>query len=596
MQFIRTIIFVLVTSYNIFSQNNLIHNASFEDVDIDYWDSPCKIGQAECMEVWEDDHQFLWNSLTACSQYLHCSETFCSPCAMPHSPDWFMSQGFHAYVGYKDKPTPANPHGLVHTINARTGSGYIGMFPGELIEQKFFNSVPIIGGKKYVFSMYIQIARSDFFRFNSSPPALLPLNNTIPNFGDNSVMDLNIYLGKNKIKYSQLQLSCNWNIFNTNMLNDNFKDLAFNSIFQLKNFKVTPINHPYLQWHKLTFEFECPTNHSYDYIAIEQALDANDLANNAYILIDDVSLIESCEFGCYKTSGTPDPIIISPANTYNVPLQITNLNNVEKLKIEIFTILGQSPIYTMNYNYTNGINTDVFWNGDALNAPPVAIGAYTCKLTCKNDCGIYTFSQNIVNIGTSAPYAPNLPLNKIEEKQFKSCCLIDYNLHDKTLSANTHYQVQENIYVNSNVYNPNINLQLEAGNSIEINGEFGTDANSEFSAYIVDCPDAHKLSHPILNDKDFIFYEDSTSKTMDVNDRLDQNNLTLSPNPTTNGIIDIETQLNIISVEVLNSFSQFISTFYNTKTIDLSNCSNGVYLLKINTAQKVIIKKIILKK
>ena len=296
----------------------------------------------------------------------------------------------------------------------------------------------------------------------------------------------------------------------------------------------------------------------------------NNLSNNAYIVIDDVSLVESCELNCHTTSGIPNPIIGTPTS-YNVPLQVTNIANVEKLKIEIIPITGQSSIYTLDYNYSNGIPGNIYWNGEILWGGAAAIGTYICRLTCENDCGVFVFSQQFVNVGAYAPYPPNRPLNNIEEKNFNPCCLIDYSLQDISFNSAKTYQVKQYIYVNNNVSaNSNSDLDLKAGKNIGILGEFAAQSNSEFSAEIIECPDAHRQTNNVLTNKDFIFYNENSFPNLKKQVLGQEKTLIATPNPTKDKI-SIRINKNI------NKADLYLSSFADSGNLPLVflNISNG---------------------
>lgn len=576
------------------AQNNLIHNAGFEN-----WhhlqngnDVPCKPANLPHTEVWEDDHNFVYH--IPCN-YLDCGNNTCEPCAKLHTPDWYKYYAPNSltYYHFKEK-TGSTPGGgnILSPVSARSGIGYVGIRGGEIFEQKFFDGNGISGNKKYTFSMYVRIPNH--------------LSTYIPTFGAgeitnssqisemsynvNSVFSLNVYIATDKIKYSDRITTCaNANV---ELSDDNFKDLSFNHIVKIKNFQISPSQYPYGQWHKLTFEFECPSNYTYKWIGIEQ--DYNDAVpeNRGYILIDDISLVESCELGCYPTSGTPSPVINSPAISYNVPLQVSNIQNIEKLKMEIFPMTGQSAIFSVDFNYTNGIGGSIYWSGETFSGGTAAVGSYICKLTCENECGPFTFSQNIFNAGAVPPYPPVRNLNKIEPRDINPCCVIDYTLQNRTFNSAKNFQVKERIYVTGNVQTvTNGNLELVAGKSVEITNEFSAGSASLFSANIVECADAHRISNPVLTDADFIFYEPTgeTSTSAKITESIKATDaLSVLPNPS-KGQFTIKSKNpskgSKNNIAILDLFGRSICSFNNEDlteglTIDLSKHPNGVYILR----------------
>jgi len=74
-----------------------------------------------------------------------------------------------------------------------------------------------------------------------------------------------------------------------------------------------------------------------------------------------------------------------------------------------------------------------------------------------------------------------------------------------------------------------------------------------------------------------------------------ENQLILCPNPVKDDLnIAITGNLNIESIVVYNLLGSKIKTITNSfKTIDLSELSNGIYFLKINTDRGVIDKTIV---
>ena len=76
---------------------------------------------------------------------------------------------------------------------------------------------------------------------------------------------------------------------------------------------------------------------------------------------------------------------------------------------------------------------------------------------------------------------------------------------------------------------------------------------------------------------------------------LDDNSITLYPNPS-NSEVNISSENIINSIEIFNSLGQRVYQSVvnsNTKTIDISSFTNGVYILGVNTENGVIRKKII---
>lgn len=78
---------------------------------------------------------------------------------------------------------------------------------------------------------------------------------------------------------------------------------------------------------------------------------------------------------------------------------------------------------------------------------------------------------------------------------------------------------------------------------------------------------------------------------IDVADNLD--NVKVYPNPTY-GIVNIDAD-NVVSVEVMDINGRVAATFENTSKVDLSNLTAGTYMLRIQTANGIFIKKVVKK-
>jgi len=82
---------------------------------------------------------------------------------------------------------------------------------------------------------------------------------------------------------------------------------------------------------------------------------------------------------------------------------------------------------------------------------------------------------------------------------------------------------------------------------------------------------------------------------MGVESIVEDNSITLYPNPT-NSEVNISSENIINSIEIFNSLGQRVYQSVvnsNTKTIDISSFTNGVYILGVNTENGVIREKII---
>ena len=92
----------------------------------------------------------------------------------------------------------------------------------------------------------------------------------------------------------------------------------------------------------------------------------------------------------------------------------------------------------------------------------------------------------------------------------------------------------------------------------------------------------------------------SCSSTSDVNEMESEQQPEIFPNPSNNGIFTIKTKNNSnTEISICNILGKEVYTniqAYETKTIDLSKCDNGLYFIKFKTENKVIVEKIVLNK
>ena len=88
---------------------------------------------------------------------------------------------------------------------------------------------------------------------------------------------------------------------------------------------------------------------------------------------------------------------------------------------------------------------------------------------------------------------------------------------------------------------------------------------------------------------------DCITPLMGIESIVEDNSITIYPNPT-NSEVNISSENIINSIEIFNSLGQRVyqeKINSNTKTIDISSFTNGVYILGVNTENGVIRKKII---
>ena len=89
-----------------------------------------------------------------------------------------------------------------------------------------------------------------------------------------------------------------------------------------------------------------------------------------------------------------------------------------------------------------------------------------------------------------------------------------------------------------------------------------------------------------------VFGEKFSVGINNVNETL--NSINIYPNPASNTVnIDIE---NEFILKIYNQIGRLVDTFYNKNVIDISNYSEGLYFLNINSDDKSFTRKLIIKK
>ena len=603
---------------NIRGQNNLIHNAVIEQPTNDStpfypglidnrvvksyhysggWQTT-NLGSQTGLSVWEDDIKVKTTILEAPGQLPEKVDL------LLHSPDWFMTNTyFHNLYNWKkfriiEGGVDILPH---------SGQGYMGMGPGELVQQKFFNSNKFEEGESYTLNFYIR-----------------PINNQ-SSFADSDKissqgygadwstgLDLKVYLRKNKMKYSSAANNKN----NRCDITKYYKKQSTNNTITLINHHVNLSSYPIGQWYPITVEFTAPSS-SYDWFIVE--IQSNSLCNSPYLLLDDFMLTKTCEFpSCDRTGGEVFPNhngIVS----INTPLKITNLENATNVMVEVVTIPGQTPIWSYSVSCTNGIQDPIYWDGRASSGSYVANAAYFLKVTSTNDCGTETKTSTIVKNGNYSPTITNsIVCNNSGVETPVPCCvyepdividnitlpglgLLDYRVLNKINVAPT-----GNVTVTGNAH-----VEMRAGYEIILHPGFTTSNGSNYLAEIVPCTKSGKLRTSNV-ESPLIILDDNENNILtkkpqgfsidnQYQDSTDIQNFDayIYPNPTSDGLFYVNVINNTTSqsyIEITNLvgvtvYSSLLNN--NTTSIDISDQPNGIYLIKLTSNEKMITKKIV---
>ncbi len=619
-KFLIALLFLFVCKISL-SQNNLIHNAVIEqptnentpfyhslvdDRDIKYysqnnngnWNSE-NIGSRTGLSVWEEDRKeiTMWvDSYTGMRQKIF---------AQLHSPDWHMYDDSDNHKRFHVTESEIVNGSYVYTdVIPHDGQGYLGLGPGELVEQKFFDDNKFESGKSYTLNFYIRtisggILDADDYDANSG------YYESQYTAGNNwsTGLDLKVFLKKAKMKYS---ISAN---LEKNMCDpDKYYEKTNNNYITVLSQHVDLNSYPPGQWHPITVEFIAPDD-SYDWIIFETQ--SNSLCDRPYLLLDDFSLNRTCEEpSCDRLSGEVFPMHNGVINSAT-PLKITNLENAGDVLVEVFTQYGQTPIWSYSINCTNGINEPIYWDGKNNYGANVANALYVIKITSTNNCGTEEKTSSFVkNQDYDSSITNTIICNTSGVKTPIPCCVFEPDLIIDNITLPgiglLQYKVISTIVVSPTNYvtvTNNADVDMKAGNEIILNPGFSVSPGGVYLAEIVPCHKSGKLRSSDIDPLEFDYSnaedEDEYEEIRKISNEVLNKNVKVDvyPNPT-------DSKLNISFENISSGDYELFSIdgrlilkdeFKNTDElqIDLSSNKSGVYFIKLNINGEIISKKII---
>ncbi|AXG71931.1 hypothetical protein KORDIASMS9_04189 [Kordia sp. SMS9] len=562
------IVLFLFLGWISFGQDNLIHNAvadqpTFNETPFykglvdDYspkaytysggWNTT-NFGNQEGLSVWESDMKTVTKIIEESGE-LPVKSQF-----LLHSPDWYMVNAFDGTdkIRLTESGSDIMPH---------SGLGYMGMGPGELIQQKFFDDNKFEEGETYRLQFYVRTYDDPLRDWSTG-------------------VDLNVYLRKNNMEYS-----IGANQFNNRCdLSKYFNKSSTSNTLQILNQSMTLLSHPTGEWYKISIEFTAPSD-SYDWIVIET--ESASLCDGPYVLLDDFRLSKACEFpDCNRTSGEVFPNH-NGATTTTAPLEITNLNNAEIAIVEIFTTLGQ-PIWNYSVSCTNGIVDPIFWDGRKTSGGYAANAAYLLKITYTNDCGTDTKTSVISKTGNHPAITNNIICNNSGIITPVPCCVYEPDLIiDNTTLPGLgllDYRVISSINVapvNNVTVTSNAEVEMRAGNTIELNPGFTVQPGGNYFAEILPCSKMRTASTKPTKVKPVQVVDDKF---------LDQNSdaaISVYPNPTSNTttvfIKNFEkgTDYEVVIYNIQGIQQHKLYTKTEKTIVNLSQFSAGIYFIKV---------------
>lgn len=583
------IFFYLFNFFNVFSQcdvwkRDLIHNAGFEDIHF-----PCNpniIKAYEYLEVWECDA-----NIDDCKE----NETGNDATLYLHSPDWFNINS----NPLKEFVISASANYYIDIL-PNSGNSFVGMGSWEIVQQRFFNTNPISTGQ-YVLTFNIRL-----------------LKRTDQGFAGNSNYNnvyVKVFLAKNKIEYSLHH--CVW-CDNCLCEDEDYKihvDGVLQDIDEVLNIPLNLVDYPTGNWHVVINSFNVSQS-NYDYIGFELI----DNECNAYVLIDDISLMPSCTNGCSSTAGTKSVCASSFINE-TTPFYLYGLKNLTNVKLIIYTG-NANELTVLNVDYPQEV---IAWNGE-VNGTPIANANYHYRVEATNDCGTETFLEQsdkyIIKIDDyDNSISQNLMYfnyNPVDKPPIPGCELfINISNHstiqDKSLAQPLLYKAIEAVIAGPDVLIPENNeVVFEAGNTITLLPGFTAQAGTDFTAKIDNAAgnknmksnnNDNKVNNQV-SENSIALINSTNNQDTNQNNNVHSTLLHISPNPFTS-VTKIKFDISYnsyVKAKITDMFGVTVKELLN-KDLEIgshsfewnaSENSPGVYFCTVETSKEKITKKIIL--
>lgn len=501
-----------------------------------------------------------------------------------HSPEWFrFGSGYYS-----------------HAIGAaQEGNSYVGMFPYELVQQKFHQALHMKEDTFYILRMYVQLSNLGYGGGNAG------------NFSD---VELKVYVAKNNIEYK-------WENKYADQCTENYithENGVLQDIKPLHTFQLNVSDYPYSSgWHMIEAIVQGPKNaQSYDWFAIETRRKTYDPVNNTnsdcqkfgYLLIDNVSLKPFCQNPCAPHGNGPI--------TFNIPANMTPgtqpwtivVKNALGYKLELLEDnSGSTPFYVKeefnpngldDYSDSTALTWVVYWNGHNQNTGNIVPNtSYNYYITAWN-CDYSQEAEGQVQVHPSPEYPPfpDYPPQYCTAGctpafEYQNCCWVCRTFNNPPPLQVGSYTAEQCIIAENNYSVPSgYRISFTAGEEVTLKPGFTASSGSKFIAAI----------SPACTAVDYRLASSEDSQSEEFNNpelNTDISNIVIAPNPN-NGLFYIRTQsINLSRVIIFNALgekvyeSQISSEIY---PIDLNDQPSGVYLVRIEKDGEVISSKIII--
>ena len=318
--------------------------------------------------------------------------------------------------------------------------------------------------------------------------------------------------------------------------------------------------------------------------------------------------LEDLQFVAFVAQGQQEiltgcEVEIENINMPTLSARVDGVNNVEILDCSTdarvnttVTNIGSDPItsLTLQYSVANGTPMTYDWTGniaslanETIELPTLTINTNTnqvVKVKVVNANG-QAFESNEVSLTIKKVVAEGTSTMTLKIKTDSYASETSYKL----FGPNNQVVQQSSSFTNSTVHEFPINLTETGCYRLQVKDSYGDGISGGYIRVF----DAN--NNQIINITGTSFSSEVNAMiyvgTVDVNDMTMENTF-IFPNPTTDNI-NINSESDIQMVEIYNLQGQRVAVENgNVRTINVSNLSNGMYLLKVTTEKGVSSYKI----
>ena len=318
--------------------------------------------------------------------------------------------------------------------------------------------------------------------------------------------------------------------------------------------------------------------------------------------------LEDLQFVAFVAQGQQEiltgcEVEIENINMPTLSARVDGVNNVEILDCSTdarvnttVTNIGSDPItsLTLQYSVANGTPMTYDWTGniaslanETIELPTLTINTNTnqvVKVKVVNANG-QAFESNEVSLTIKKVVAEGTSTMTLKIKTDSYANETSYKL----FGPNNQVVQQSSSFTNSTVHEFPINLTETGCYRLQVKDSYGDGISGGYIRVF----DAN--NNQIINITGTSFSSEVNAMiyvgTVDVNDMTMENTF-IFPNPTTDNI-NINSESDIQMVEIYNLQGQRVAVENgNVRTLNVSNLSNGMYLLKVTTEKGVSSYKI----